>query len=442
MTDAIIETSAAALIEAMRSGEVSAVETTSAYLARIEAREPMVRAFAHLDPAAALAAAVELDAQCARGEGLGALHGLPVAVKDIIDTADMPTAFGAARLVDRRPNRDAKIVERLRKAGALVLGKAVTSQFALFAPGPTCNPRDPARTPGGSSSGSAAAVAAGFAPIALGTQTNGSIVRPASYCGVVGFKPSLGVLPRTGILRHCDGVDHPGVFARSVEDAALVVDALAGEDPEDAGSRELPGSLTDAARAWRAAPRLAWIAGPYTERAALETRTAFERFIRGLPTSVDVITLDPEFAQAEAAMNDLMCAGFAESLGEEIDGSREDAPQVLLETLAKGRALSAVRMTSAWTLRNRLRARIIDLLSPYDAALTFAARGEAPLAAEGTGDPIFATLWSLIGAPAYSLPLLSGPNGLPLGVQVVAKPGADAALTRAAAWLERVNIRI
>lgn len=440
MTDAIIETSAAALIEAMRSGEVSAVETTGAYLARIEAREPMVRAFAHLDPAAALAAAAELDAQCARGECLGALHGLPVAVKDIIDTADMPTAFGVARLVDRRPNSDAKIVERLRKAGALVLGKAVTSQFALFAPGPTRNPRDPARTPGGSSSGSAAAVAAGFAPIALGTQTNGSIVRPASYCGVVGFKPSLGVLPRTGILRHCDGVDQPGVFGRSVEDAALVVDTLAGEDPEDAGSRETHGSLVDAARAWPAAPRLAWIADPYAERAALETRTAFERFIRGLPTSIDVITLDPEFARAEAAMNDLMCAGFAESLGDEIDRGRGDAPQVLLETLAKGRSLSAVRMTSAWTLRNRLRARINDLLSPYDAALTFAARGEAPLAAEGTGDPIFATLWSLIGAPAYSLPLLSGPNGLPLGVQVVAKPGADVALTRAAAWLERVNV--
>ena len=260
----------------MRSGEVSAVETTRAYLARIEAREPMVRAFAHLDPIAAFAAAARLDAQRARGESLGALHGLPVAVKDIIDTADMPTAFGAARLVDRRPNRDAKIVERLRKAGALVLGKAVTSQFALFAPGPTRNPRDSARTPGGSSSGSAAAVAAGFAPVALGTQTNGSIVRPASYCGVVGFKPSLGVLPRSGILRHCDGVDHPGVFARSVEDAALVVDALAGEDPEDAGSRELRGSLAGAARARRAAPRLALIADPYVERAALETRAAFE----------------------------------------------------------------------------------------------------------------------------------------------------------------------
>ena len=141
-------------------------------------------------------------------------------------------------------------------------------------------------------------------------------------------------------------------------------------------------------------------------------------------------------------MNDLMCAGFAELLGEEIDRGRDDAPQILLETLAKGRALSGVRMTSAWTLRNRLRARVIELLAPYDAALTFAARGEAPLAVEGTGDPIFATLWSLIGAPAYSLPLLSGPNGLPLGVQVVAKPGADAALTQAAAWLERVNIQI
>ncbi len=223
---------ARSLVESIRRGIATAPAVTRACLDRIAALEPGVRAFAHLDPAAALAAAERVE-QAALNAPSGALHGLPVAVKDIIDTADMPTERGGALFAGRRPERDATIVARLRAAGAVVIGKTVTSEYALFVPGPTRNPHDLERTPGGSSSGSAAAVAAGFVPVALGTQTNGSIIRPASYCGVVGFKPSLGVLPRTGVLRHAWLIDHPGVFARDVPDAALLVDALAGEDPQD-----------------------------------------------------------------------------------------------------------------------------------------------------------------------------------------------------------------
>jgi Asp-tRNA(Asn)/Glu-tRNA(Gln) amidotransferase A subunit family amidase len=231
------------LIERLRREETSAVEAMRFCLRRIGEREQEVRAFAYLVPEAAIAAAEQADAARASGLGPGPLHGLPVAVKDIIDTADMPTEFGGEIFVGRQPQRDATIVSRLRSAGAIVIGKAVTSQYGLFIPGPTRNPHELARTPGGSSSGSAAAVAAGFVPVALGTQTNGSIIRPASYCGVLGFKPSLGLLPRTGVLRHAPLVDHPGVFARTVADAAMVVDAIGGEDAEDALSRPLPGSL-------------------------------------------------------------------------------------------------------------------------------------------------------------------------------------------------------
>ena len=305
----------------------------------------------------------------------------------------------------------------------------------------TRNPHDLAHTPGGSSSGSAAAVAAGFVPIALGTQTNGSIIRPASYCGVVGFKPSLGLLPRTGVLRHAPLVDHPGVFARTVPDAALVVDAIGGEDPEDSFSRPLPGAFLSAALGDGRAPRLAFTVGPFEERADPATRKAFLDFVAALSEPAEALMLGPEFATAEAAMADLMCAGVAESLGPDIDHSSARVPDRVKRIVAEGRALSAVRLMQAWTRRDALRAAVAELVAPYDALLTFASSGPAPLVSEGTGDPIFATLWSLIGAPSISLPLMRAQNGLPIGVQAVGAPGRDLDLVRAAAWLMRTCVR-
>jgi Asp-tRNA(Asn)/Glu-tRNA(Gln) amidotransferase A subunit family amidase len=291
-------------------------------------------------------------------------------------------------------------VRRLRAAGAVIISKTVTSQYALFVPGPTRNPHDPAHRPGGSSSGSAAAVAAKLAPIALGTQTNGSIIRPASFCGVIGFKPSLGVLPRTGVLRHATLIDHPGVMARSVADAAVVVDAIAGEDSHDSLSRSSPGSLLEAARGDGSVPRLAYTLGPFEARAEPATREAFAAFIAKLPAHVDAIELDPEFSAAEPTLRNLMCAGIAESLGPEIDRAGDRVPELVVQLVREGRALSGVDVLAAWARRDWLRARLIERISDYDAVLTFAASGPAPLASEGTGDPIFATLWTLVGAPA------------------------------------------
>jgi Asp-tRNA(Asn)/Glu-tRNA(Gln) amidotransferase A subunit family amidase len=439
MDDPILDQSACSLADRMRRGELSAVGTMRAFLDRIAAVEPKLRAFAYLDPGAALAAAESADQTRAGGLAPGPLHGLPVAVKDIIDTEDMPTEFGAEQFAGRRPERDAVIVHRLRAAGAIVIGKTVTSQYALFVPGPTKNPHDAAHTPGGSSSGSAAAVAAKLAPVALGTQTNGSIIRPASYCGVVGFKPSLGVLPRTGVLRQAPLIDHPGVMARSVPDAALVVDAIAGEDPHDSLSRNPTASMLDAALGDGPVPRLAYTLGPFEARAEPATREAFAALIAKLPLRVDAIELGPEFAAAEATLRDLMCAGVAESLGPDIDDANATVPELVVQLVRAGRALSDADVMVAWTRRDQLRASLIERVSDYDAVLTFAASGPAPLASEGTGDPIFATLWTLIGAPAYSLPLMVGAKGLPVGVQAIAAPGRDRELTRAAAWLMRAS---
>jgi Asp-tRNA(Asn)/Glu-tRNA(Gln) amidotransferase A subunit family amidase len=438
MDHSIPDQSACSLVDRMRRGELTAVRTMRAFLERIAALEPKLRAFAYLDPDAALAAAERADQTRAAGGAPGPLHGLPVAVKDIIDTADMPTEFGAELFAGRRPERDAVIVQRLRAAGAILIGKTVTSQYALFVPGPTRNPHDATHTPGGSSSGSAAAVAAKLAPVALGTQTNGSIIRPASYCGVVGFKPSLGVLPRTGVLRQATLIDHPGVMARSVSDAALVIDAIAGEDPHDSLSRNPTASMLDAALGDGPVPRLAYTLGPFEVRVHPATHEAFAALIAKLPVRIDAIELGSEFAAAEGTLRDLMCAGVAESLGPDIDGATAAVPELVVQLVRAGRALSGADVMAAWTRRDQLRASLIDRISDYDAVLTFAASGPAPLASEGTGDPIFATLWTLIGAPAYSLPLMTGAKGLAVGVQAIAAPGRDRALTRAAAWLMRI----
>jgi Asp-tRNA(Asn)/Glu-tRNA(Gln) amidotransferase A subunit family amidase len=437
MSEQIATESALSLVDRMRGGHATVVAVMHAHLDRIKALEPDVRAFAHFDATAALTAAKRADKQRESGDPPGPLHGLPVAVKDIIDTSDFPTEHGGEIFRGRHPERDATIVKRLRSAGAIVIGKTVTSQYALFVPGPTRNPRDLTRTPGGSSSGSAAAVAAGFVPVALGTQTNGSVIRPASYCGIIGFKPSLGVLPRTGILRHMGLIDHPGVFARSVADAALVVDSIAGEDVEDYFSRNLPSALRDVALDRGKIPRLAFAFGPFESRAEPTTREALERFLARLPLSVDAIELGPEFRVAETILRSLMCAGVAESLGPEIDASIEQVPELVVRLVEEGRAVSAVDLLTAWAHRDRLRRELTARLSEYDAVLTFASTGPAPLASEGTGDPIFATLWTLIGAPAFCLPLLRSADGLPIGVQAVGAPGSDFELTSAATWLMR-----
>jgi Asp-tRNA(Asn)/Glu-tRNA(Gln) amidotransferase A subunit family amidase len=437
MTKSIVALSAREMVHGMQSGALSAAETMAAHFDVIEAREPSIRAWAHLSKQGAMEAAARADAARRSGLSLGPLHGLPVAVKDIIDTADMPTEFGARLHAGRRPAADATIVARLRAAGAIVMGKVVTAQYALFAPGPTRNPHDLSRTPGGSSMGSAAAVAAHMAPVALATQTKGSIIRPASFCGVVGLKPSLGILPRTGILRLSTLLDQPGVIVRDVADAAFVVDAISGRDDADDMSLEQVPSLSSGIEAGRSPPRLAVVRGPYWTRASKRTREEIESFAAQLPTPVAAIELPAEFETAEPTLDVLLCAGAAQSLKADFDRGRDQMPESVIRIIEQGLALTAVDVLDAMAQRDRLRQLFHEIVAPYDAFLTPAAVGEAPPAEEGTGDPIFAATWTLLGAPALSLPLLTGEAGLPLGLQVVGAPRRDGALLHAAAWLMR-----
>jgi Asp-tRNA(Asn)/Glu-tRNA(Gln) amidotransferase A subunit family amidase len=317
------------------------------------------------------------------------------------------------------------------------MGKTVTTEFACFKPGKTRNPHDPSRTPGGSSSGSAAAVAAGMVPLALGSQTNGSVIRPASFCGVFGFKPSYGLVPRTGVLRTSSTLDHLGVFARSLADAALLVEVLAGHDPDDPPTRPVarPPLLEAARRPPPVAPRCAFVRGPTWEQAEPATREAFAELADALGARLVAVDLGPGFADTVDDHRAIWTAELAHELRHLHERGRAAMSAELLALIDHGRALGAGRYLEARAARTRYAAALAALLEEHDAIVTPAAPGEAPLGLAATGSPAFCTLWTLTGLPALSLPILTGPKGLPLGCQLVGAPGEDARLLSVAHWL-------
>jgi Asp-tRNA(Asn)/Glu-tRNA(Gln) amidotransferase A subunit family amidase len=432
----LADRSALALRSAIADGDVSALDVAEAHLARIAAREPAVRAFVTVDPDKVRAAARTQDTWHRDLKPLGRLHGLPVAVKDIINTQDLPTENGTPLDAGRRPARDAAVVARVKAAGGIVIGKTVTTELGAMHPRDTRNPRNPAHTPGGSSSGSAAAVAAGMAPLAIGTQTNGSVIRPASFCGIVGFKPTYGTIGRTGILPQATPLDTVGVFARSVADAALLVDALAGHDPDDPDSLDGRPHLLEALTPPLAVPpALAFVRTPSWAQADEATRTAFERLAAQLGDGCREEGLSSRFDGAIPAHTAIAFAGIARHYGPYYDRGPDQLSEAMRKTIEAGRAVRAVDYLAALDLRAALAAELATLLEGYDAILTPAAPGEAPAGLGSTGSPAVNTLWSLCGMPAVSLPLLTGPTGLPVGVQLVGRRGDDARLLRAAGWL-------
>jgi Asp-tRNA(Asn)/Glu-tRNA(Gln) amidotransferase A subunit family amidase len=437
--EALTATEAAALL---RDGRMSSRELTEACLDRIGKLEATIGAWTFLDRDHALAQADAADDAHRHGRAHGPLHGIPVGVKDIFDTRDMPTEDGTPLHAGRAPRRDAAAVSRLRQAGAVVMGKTVTTELALYSPGKTANPRDPARTPGGSSSGSAAAVAAAMVPLALGSQTNGSVIRPASFCGVYGFKPSFGLVPRSGVLRLSRVLDHVGVFARSVADLALVAECLAGFDEDDPDTRAVarPALVATAASEPPLPPRLAFVPSPVWGEAEAETRAAFEELVEALGERVERLDLPGAFANALDWHRTILEADVAVSLAEEYERGADHLSLRLREIIERGRrhlAFDYQRAVNAIPVLNRA---LDEAFSQYDALLTPAAPGVAPLGLGATGSPAFCSLWTLCGVPAVSLPLLQSEAGLPIGVQLVGARGDDARLLRTARWLAALEL--
>ena len=429
--------SATQAAQAIAAGTLTSAQLVETCLARIAEREPLVQAWQFLDTAYALEQARMRDEERAAGLALGPLHGVPVGIKDIIDTADMPTENGTVLHAGRQPQRDAAVVALLRAAGAVILGKTVTTECATYAPGKTRHPQDPSRSPGGSSSGSAAAVADGMVPLALGTQTNASVVRPAAFCGVYGFKPSHGLVPRRGILALSRTLDCVGLFARGLDDIALLAEVLVAFDAGDPDTR--PRARIPFVRILHApspnTPRLAFVRTPLWERADAPAREAFEGLRRHLGADCE----DPEWpttADAWASHRTIMEAEMAAQLDDEWQRGCDQLSPSLREQLARGREIRAFDYQKALAHAAQLRAQAAEAFMRIDAILTPAACGTAPPLAS-TGDPAFGTLWTLCGLPAISLPLLRGADGLPLGVQLVGAHGDDARLLQSARWLEQ-----
>ncbi|MBV8120970.1 MAG: amidase [Alphaproteobacteria bacterium] len=403
---------------------LTAEALVAAYLDRIEARESVVGAWQYFDREQALATARRRDREPPRGP----LHGIPIAVKDLIDTVDMPTAYGSPIYRNHRPATDASCVALAKAAGAVVLGKTVTTEFAAFTPGKTANPRNPAHTPGGSSSGSAAAVADGMAPLAFGTQTAGSVIRPAAYCGCVGYKPSFGLINRAGVKPLADSLDTIGVLARMVEDAAFFAGVLC----ERPALRHLVGPGEG--------PRFGLYRTPIWDEAEPATATALDTARETLEragAAVAEVAIAAEHHGLAEAQNTIMRFEMVRAFAYERTRHSAELSPRFAQMLDEGMAIGADEYDRALARAAEARAGFNAFFGSCDAVLVPAAPGEAPVGLGNTGDPIFNRMWTLLGAPCVTLPARWTDNGLPTGVQLVGRIGDDPRLMACAAFLER-----
>jgi Asp-tRNA(Asn)/Glu-tRNA(Gln) amidotransferase A subunit family amidase len=429
--------------QAIRRGDLKSEDLIRALLERIERRENTVQAFQWIDPQRALDLARRADRRLRSGEALGALHGIPVGIKDIIETQGIPTAMGSPIFDGYVPTRSAALVSRVEAAGAFVLGKTVTTEFAYFHPGKTRNPWNPDHTPGGSSSGSAAAVAMGFLPGAVGTQTNGSVIRPAAFCGVVGYKPTSGLISLDGVHLFSPSLDQVGVFARSVPDAALLAAALVGEGDDapvmGTGKGMISGEVTPMARP----PRLAAVRSPVWCMAEPHAQKHFLEMVARLRASgAEVIEqeLPPAFEEAYAVHRIIMYGEGSRGFAELQRRDRARLSSRLNALIDEGRGIPDAHLTRGLERKTQLAAEWDGFMGAFDAVMTPPALGEAPADLTQTGDPAFCTIWSLCGVPAVTIPAGNGPAGLPLGLQIVGPRFADDRVLSVARWCdERVG---
>ncbi len=417
--------------------DLTSEELVTACIARIDQLEPEVKAWAFLGRDHALDQARAADAWAREGKGLGLLHGVPVGIKDVIDTADMPTEANSALFKDYRPRQDAGCVAALRAAGAVIMGKTVTTELASSTPGATRNPRNLAHTPGGSSSGSAAAVACGMVPLALGTQTAGSVIRPASFCGVYAMKPTFGLVSRRGVLLQSHTLDTIGLYARCIEDLALLADAAAVHDSQDpvSISAARPRLSAIAASDPPLPPVFAFIRTPAWEQTSPVLREAYTELIAELGGRVEEVDM-PTLAQATECQRIVQSAENAAYYGLFRERKPELVSDGLTERLKSGARIAAQDYIRAVNMRDMLYAAVEDLLTHYSAILAPSSLGPAPKGLSNTGDPVMNGLWTYLGTPTVNVPLLEA-DGLPIGVQLIGARRDDGRLLRNARWLAR-----
>ena len=427
--------------DALDEGSLSSVELVEACFERIDEAEESIGAWAHLDREVALEQARQADDFRRRGLPLGALHGLPVGIKDIIDTSDYPTERGSVLYQGRTPATDATLVSLLREAGAIILGKTVTTELAVYSPGKTRNPHNPEHTPGGSSSGSAAAVAAGMVALSVGTQTNGSVIRPASYCGVYGFKPSFARISRFGVMMQSKPLDTVGVFARSLADLALVSDVLMRYDSQDSDMKPVapPCIARIMAQDVPVKPRFAFVRTSMWEQVEQSTKEGFRELIDSVneenAKTIEVVDLPAQFAEIYHHHQNIMEADLALNFARDYRDGKTQLSAELCEMIERGQKVLATEYNSSLSMINDYSAYLDDLFDEYEAVLSPSTFGAAPAGLDNTGSPKMNTIWTSCGNPVINLPLLQNLDGLPVGVQIVGGNGDDARLFRTSRWL-------
>jgi len=426
----------------VRRHEASPVEVVEACLERVEALEPGLRAWATLDHKGALVAARRCEQAMLRGEGLEPICGVPVGLKDIFYTAGLPTTAGSRVYAGFVPQYDASSVVRLKEAGAIILGKTVTTEFAVSDPAETRNPWNGAHTPGGSSSGSAAAVAARMLPAALGTQTGGSTLRPAAYCGIVGLKPTYGRVSRHGVIPVSWCLDHVGILVRSVEDAALMLEVISGHDVHDPGSLDYPvGAYSTAVRQAGKPPRIGVLREFFLEQAQEETRQHTEAVVQRLAqagATVREVPLPPSFGPGLAAHGIIMRVEAAAFHADMFATQREQYGQKLRTIIETGLVVPGVEYLRAQRLRRLFQQQVAQMFSEVDVLVTPATPAPAPRGLDTTGDNRFQLPWSYCGVPAITLPSGLSRDGLPLGIQLIAPALQEESLLQAARWCEAI----
>ena len=427
------------LVEKLRLGEISSVEVCTLYIERIEKFEKDVLAWENFDKKKLLEKAEEADEHRRSGKPLGVLHGLPIAIKDIIGTLEMPTECGTPIRKKMSSTQDSEVVNLLKIAGAIVMGKTVTTELAYFHPGKTTNPHDYSRTPGGSSSGSAAAVAAHMAPLSIGSQTNGSIIRPASYCGVVGYKPSYGLISRSGVLRQSDRLDTIGVFGKTVEDVALFAKSLIKKDLYDSSTIHYAADemLNICKKGPLFDPKFIFYKTKNWKNIDKESQKSFEFFIKTFEKNIEVFDTPSYFDDIPKYHKIIHETDMANNFQGYYKKSKKKLSKEIVGAIERGLRYSAKDYVEAMDFMKRSYESFKEVFEDYHGVLSPSTTGVAPKGLKSTGSPEFCTTWTYMGLPSISLPLLTGANNLPLGVQLIGDKLDDLRFLGVANWLEK-----
>ena len=435
----IISLSLEQLATKIKDAQLSSVDVCKAFIERIEKYEKDIKAWAHFDKKVLLEKAEEADEHRRSGKPLGSLHGVPVAVKDIIGTIDMPTECGTVIRKGKSYSQNAEIIDMLHSAGALVMGKTATSELAFLGPPATTNPHDNSRTPGGSSSGSAAAVASFMAPVSIGSQTGGSIIRPASYCGVVGYKPTFGLISRNGVLRTSYNLDHMGVFGRSVEDVAMLAKVLIKKDKYDPATIHYSADnfVEETKKGPLFEPKFIFYKTEYWKLIDKKSKGAFEYFIKSFPKNIEVFDTPSYFKDIHKYHQIIHETDLANNFSDYYKNYKSKLSKIMQKAILNGRKHSAKEYAEAIDFMKRSYDSYKEVFEDYHGVLSPSSPGVALKGLKSTGSADFNKVWSYLGTPCISLPLLQGENNLPLGIQVIGEKYDDNRFLGVSSWLEK-----